>query len=189
MKNTNTYSEYISESDASNKVIRWLRSKVKPTVKATNHRLVKAISSAIKALLANSEAKLLEKQVQSHSNTLVSAYENVKSTARLLESAIRHGNEADLSECGLKMREASITARQLAHALLQILDDYVRSSSKSGKLRRTTAPNAAIIKEAHDSLTVISDVTDHASKATAFLVIGKHNAAQQQIKKILSAPL
>lgn len=186
---TKTYSEFVAESVITDAARRWLLTATKKAKIATSTKLVALFRDSLASLFDKSEADKLQRPIEDHANQLVLAYENLKRTVRLLESAIRSASDEDIIEISRSLKTAAIETRQLAARFIKTLDDYQRANTKGGKLSRSGSINMKLLKTANEKLTRIQMHCDSASKASAFLITNNKEAASRQLKQILDQRL
>ncbi|MDF4500507.1 hypothetical protein P3394_02785 [Vibrio parahaemolyticus] len=89
-----------------------------------------------------------------------------------------------------QLKTLAIQTRQMTSQFLTTLEDYRRSSTKSGKLTLIKGKiDKKIYAEAIRKLEAIEKLCDQTSKAAAFLAIDSVEAASKQLQFIINAKL
>ncbi|HCE2384113.1 TPA: hypothetical protein NGU05_003346 [Vibrio parahaemolyticus] len=181
---TLTFDEFLAESRAIDSARKWLRKNTAKTGKVLNKRLKLLLERALSSLFEPSEATKLSRQINSYTTTLVASFEELQ---QLAKAVVNYTNEqANQSK---QLKTLAIQTRQLTSQFLTTLEDYRRSSTKSGKLTRGGKIDKKLYAEAIRKLEAIEKLCDQTSKAVAFLAIDNLEAASKQLQFIINAKL
>ncbi|HCM0677081.1 TPA: hypothetical protein N2727_000165 [Vibrio parahaemolyticus] len=179
--NTLTFNEYLAESRALDSARKWLRKSTKKTGKVVNRKLTQLLDRTLSSLFEPSEAVKLGRQIDNYTSSLVASFEEQQ---RLAIEAIDNPEPVNAK----RLKTLSIETRQLANQFLRVVDDYLRSSTKGGKLTRSGKIDLKYDK-AIRNLEEIERLCDHTSKAAAFLAIDNKEAANKQLQPMIKAKL
>ncbi|EHR0918844.1 hypothetical protein ACWOYR_003841 [Vibrio parahaemolyticus] len=181
---TLTFNEFLAESRAIDSARKWLRKNTAKTGKVLNKRLKLLLERALSSLFEPSEATKLSRQINSYTTTLVASFEELQQLAK----TIVNDTNAQVNQ-SKQLKTLAILTRQMTSQFLTTLEDYRRSSTKSGKLARVVKIDKKLYAEAIRKLEAIEKLCDHTSKAAAFLAIDNVEAASKQLQFIINAKL
>lgn len=181
---TLTFNEFLAESRAIDSARKWLRKNTAKTGKVLNKRLKLLLERALSSLFEPSEATKLSRQINSYTTTLVASFEELQQLAK----TIVNDTNAQVNQ-SKQLKTLAIQTRQMTSQFLTTLEDYRRSSTKSGKLARVVKIDKKLYAEAIRKLEAIEKLCDHTSKAAAFLAIDNVEAASKQLQFIINAKL
>ncbi len=181
---TLTFDEFLAESSAIDSARKWLRKNTAKTGKVLNKRLKLLLERALSTLFEPSEATKLSRQINSYTTTLVSSFEELQQLAKIVVN-----NTNDQAKQSKQLKTLAIETRQMTSQLLTTLEDYRRSSTKSGKLARGGKIDKKLYTEAIRKLEAIEKLCDQTSRAAAFLAIDNVEAASKQLQFIINAKL
>ncbi|HHF3122984.1 TPA: hypothetical protein ACVO3A_001824 [Vibrio diabolicus] len=181
---TLTFDEYLIESRALDTARQWLRKDTAKTRKVLNKRLKLLLERALSSLFEPSEATKLNRQINAYTTTLVASFEELQ---QLAKTVVNDTN--DQVNQSRQLKTLAIQTRQMTSQFLTTLEDYRRSSTKSGKLSRVGKIDKKLYAEAIRKLEAIEKLCDHTSKAAAFLAIDNVEAASKQLQFIINAKL
>ncbi|EHR6436387.1 hypothetical protein KUK81_003602 [Vibrio parahaemolyticus] len=173
---TLTFNEYLSESRALDSARKWLRKSTKKTGKVVNKKLKQLLNCTLSSLFEPSEATKLSRQIDNYTTTLLASFEELQ---RL---AIEVNDNIEDPVNSKRLKVLSIETRQLANQFLRVVDDYRRSSTKSGKLTRSGKIDLKLYDKAIRNLEEIGRLCDHTSKAAAYIATGNKEAARKQLQ-------
>ncbi|HHI5036453.1 TPA: hypothetical protein ACP5W0_000792 [Vibrio parahaemolyticus] len=179
---TLTFDEFLAESSAIDSARKWLRKNTAKTGKVLNKRLKLLLERALSSLFEPSEATKLSRQINSYTTTLVASFEELQQLAKI----VFNDDQAKQSK---QLKTLAIETRQMTSQFLTTLEDYRRSSTKSGKLARGGKIDKKLYAEAIRKLETIEKLCDQTSKAAAFLAIDNVEAASKQLHFIINAKL
>ncbi|MEZ8834037.1 hypothetical protein AB6E63_13785 [Vibrio cyclitrophicus] len=181
-RQSHTLDAYLTEANAL-AVKKLLKKHSKTTAKVINRKLSSLLTHVLASLFEPSEATLLARQIRGYSTTLVSSFEELQRTAKMVETDLHNGTSSNLAE---KLKLLSIETRQLISQLLSILEDYRQANTKGGKLTLNGKVDLKLYAQTVRKLEQMEKLCDHTSKATAFLAVDNVEAARKQLQPIIN---
>lgn len=182
-RQSHTLDVYLTETKTL-AVRKLLRKYSKTTTKVINSKLKSLLTHVIASLFEPSEATLLARQIHGYSTTLISSFEELQRTAKMVDSDLNSNTSSNLAK---KLKVLSIETRQLISQLLSILEDYRRANTKGGKLTLNGKVDLKLYAQTVRKLEQMEKLCDHTSKAAAALVIDDTNSAKKQLQPIIKA--
>ncbi|MFA0550504.1 hypothetical protein AB4538_06560 [Vibrio lentus] len=158
----------------------------KTTAKVINRKLRSLLTHVLTCLFDLNEATLLARQIQRYSTNLVSSFEELQHTAKMVDSDLNNSTSSNLVK---KLKLLSIETRQLISQLLSILEDYRRANTKDGKLTLNGKVDLKLFAQTVRKLEQMEKLCDHTSKAKAFLAVDNVEATSKQLKAVINAKL
>ncbi|MDH5914442.1 hypothetical protein L8R80_18695 [Vibrio splendidus] len=129
---------------------------------------------------------LLARQIHGYSSALVSSFEELQRTAKMVETDLNNGTSSNLAK---QLKVLSIETRQLISQLLSILEDDRRANTKGGKLTLNGKVDLKLYAQTVRTLEQMEKLCDQTSKAAAFLAVENVEAASNQLKAVINAKL
>lgn len=187
--NTLTFNEFLVESRALDSARTWLRKGTKKTGKVVNKGLQQLLARVLASLFQPSEATKLSRQIDNYTTTLLVSFEELQQLSKEVNNNNNNNNNIEKPVNAKRLKVLSIETRQMANQFLRVVDDYRRSSTKGGKLTRTGKIDLKIYDKAIRILEEIERLSDHTSKAAAFIATDNKEAASKQLQPIIKAKL
>ncbi|WP_045421314.1 hypothetical protein [Vibrio jasicida] len=184
-RQSHTLDAYLTEANTL-AVKKLLKKHSKTTAKVINRKLSSLVTHVLASLFEPSEATLLARQIHGYSTTLVSSFEELQRTAKMVETDLNNDSSSNLAK---KLKVLSIETRQLISQLLSILEDYRRANTKGGKLTLNGKVDLKLYAQTVRKLEQMEKLCEHTSKAAAFLAIDNVEAASKQLQPIINAKL